>query len=168
MNGEIFCLARNPIQAKELVGRIGSMGIPPKSVAVATQPWEVEHTGHPDSQTAHDAMLGFIFGGAAGWFLGTAIILMIGTPGMAVYEALLFLLAGSTGGAVLGTVFGASGIIGTSRMSTALEQHFEEEVSNGGILIGVEVHNKPEHDQVMSAIGDFGASDVHDFGRMAA
>ena len=168
MREEIFCVAKNPIQAKGIVTRMGAMGISPKDVAVATRPSEVEEASRPGSRIFHDAKLGFAVGGAAGWFLSTAIVVMIGTPAMTVYEALLLLISGSFGGAVLGTVLAATGAFETSRMAPALENHYEEEVAHGGILIAVEFTDKAERDRVRAAIDYFGASDVHDSREMAA
>lgn len=168
MSEELSCVAKNPIQAKGIVTRIGAMGIPPRNVAVATRPSEVEEASHPGSRVLRDAKLGFVIGGAAGWFLSTAIIVMIGSPAMTVYEALLLLMGGGFGGAVLGTIFAATGVFETSRIAPALEHHYEEEVAHGGILIAVEFRDNAERDRVVSAINYFGASDVHDSGEMAA
>ena len=168
MSEEIFCVAKNPFQAKGIVRRIGAMGIPPKNVAVATRPSDVEEASRLGSRVLREAKLGFVVGGAVGWFLSTAIIVMIGTPAMTLYEALLLLMGGGFGGAVLGTVFAATGVFETSRMTPALEHHYEEELAHGGILIAVEFADKAERDRVMSAIDYFGASDVHESREMAA
>jgi hypothetical protein len=165
---EILCVARNPIQARELIKRIESMGIPPRNVAIATRPSEVEHAVYPDSQVLHDAKLGFIFGGLVGWLLSTAVLVMIGTPTMRIAEALPLLIGGVIGGAILGAVFAASGILGAAVMASSLERHYEEEVGRGGILISVEFRNKAEQKAVKSAMHDSGASDVYESVEIAA
>ncbi len=168
MSQEIFCVAHSPIQARGLVARIGDIGILPRNITVTGQPWEVDDVARPDAQILHDAKLGFAIGAATGWFLGTAILIMVATPATTVYEALLFLMAGGMGGAVLGTVFAAAGVFGTSCMPRALERHYEDEVGRGGILVAVEFQDQAERNRVETAMDDFGASDIHDSGEMAA
>jgi hypothetical protein len=168
MREEIFCVAKNPFQAKGIITRIRALGIPPNNVVVASRPSEVEETSRPGSRIFHDAKFGFAAGVAAGWFLSTAIVVMIGTPAMKMYLALLLLIGGAIGGAVLGTVLAATGVFETSRIGDTLEHHYQDEVARGGVLIAIECDDKAERSSVMSAIGYFGASDVHDSSGMAA
>ena len=66
MREEIFCVAKNPFQAKGIITRIRALGIPPNNVVVASRPSEVEETSRPGSRIFHDAKFGFAAGVAAG------------------------------------------------------------------------------------------------------
>src|SRR5205814_8789829 len=58
------------------------------------------------------------------------------------FSALVLVGASAFGGALLGSIIGSTGVFGKTVMPESVEQHLQEEVGRGAILIMVEVRSE--------------------------
>ncbi|MBI4471944.1 MAG: hypothetical protein HY646_04700 [Acidobacteria bacterium] len=159
---EVFCTASSEAQARGIMSRIERIGIAPERVCLATQTDGIEQIVHPAVDLQRAVKFGLIIGAVVGWHVGVGVLVSLGASLAGYWNVALLLPASmALGGTVLGALFGATGAFSQSRMSAGLERHYAEEIDHGRILIAVELKDAAKVDDVVAAVTDEGAADIH-------
>jgi hypothetical protein len=166
---QVFCIATTEAEAEGVISKILQTGITRENIFVCTGYSEMDHLALPVRELRHHVRIGFAVGAAVGWFVGTAMIVLLSSLArLWTGEALLILLNTALAGMVLGTVAGASGGFWRPHISPNLARHYEEEVSHGRVLISVELDDAGNRDMVAAACVGSGGMDIHYSDEMAA
>src|SRR5438093_5438273 len=159
---QIFCTAITEADAEGLVSGILQTGITRENISIATGHPEMGHVALPNRELRRAVQIGVGVGAAVGWFVGTAMLLLLASVNLPwTGEALLMPLITALAGLVLGAVAGASGGFCRPRMSPNLARHYEEEVRQGRVLISVELDDAGNRDKVAAACIRSGGMDIH-------
>ena len=169
MSQDVYCVARTDDQAQEIIEKIQKMGIGPDSFTVVAKPEEVDRTAYRASEEARNAANGAVGGTIIGLLFGGAVLSTMGFAGIpGLFEAILLLACAALGGAMFGAIAGSTGLFAKKRIPTPLERHFEEEISEGGVLLSIQVGSVAERDRLIGTMNALGVADVHYAGEQAA
>ncbi len=166
---QVFCIATTGAEAEAVVSKILETGIRRENIFVAAGLLEMEDIAVPIRELRRHVWIGLGLGAVTGWFVGTAMIILIAsaaTPWTG--EALLIPLNTALTGMVLGTVAGASGGFCRPHISPNLAHHYEEEVRQGRVLISVDLDDASNRDKIAAACLGSGGVDVHCSDEVAA
>jgi hypothetical protein len=169
MSHEVFCLACDPNQAREVVAAIKRMNIKFKNISVIDDNAGLERSNHPKTEELRNAMNGSIGGAVVGLLNGVATLMVIGaaaTPG--ILGVALIVGFSVLGGAMFGAIIGSTGLFAKPRIPVRLEQRYQEQVSRGGVLISVELIDPKQRNRFIAAIHALTVSDIHYSGEPAA
>ena len=166
---QVFCVATTEAEAEGVVSKILQTGITRENIFVATGHSDMDYVVLPIRELRRHVWMGLGVGAATGWFVGTAMIVLLAFVGpLWTREALLIPLYTAFVGMVLGTVAGASGGFCKPGISPNLARHYEEEVEQGRVLISVELDDASNRDKIAAAFADSGGMDVHYSDEVAA
>src|SRR5262249_30528347 len=169
MSQDVYCVARTDDQAQEIIEKIQKMGIDPDALIVVAKPEEVDGAVNGAWDEARNAANGAVGGSILGLLFGVAVLSTMGFAGIpGVFEAVLLLACAALGGAMFGAIVGSTGLFAKKRIPKPLERHFEEEISQGGVLLSIQVRSVAERDRLIGTMNALGVAEVHYAGEQAA
>ena len=156
MSGSIYFLAPTQDRARQVVAQIKQMDIEFGDISVIDERSEVKRIAHPESDELRNAINGSVAGAVIGLLYGAATLAVIGArfiPGL--LGASLILGYAAFGGVMFGAIIGSTGLFAKSRTPLS-------------VLISVELLDPTERDRLVSAMNNWGASEIHHAGESAA
>ena len=167
MNDRLFCTVSQPEQANEAISRMQKLGYAPDEVIVATEISEVERVMESDAAMKRSTLLGIGYGALAGfltglgqmYFLGSTVWTMWGAPAIPIFNAACWALVGS--------IVGCGGILGSKQISPKIVHRFESEVAAAKVLISIPVHDRLKLPVVQATLSELGATNILYSGKAA-
>ena len=167
MKERLFCTVSQPEQASEAIERMQQLGYRPEEVIVAKEISEVEQLMRSEAAVTRSTRLGVAYGALAGFVMGPGQMVFLGPTVWSIWGAAAILIFNAGCWALVGSIVGCGGILGSGRVSTKIVHQFESEVAGAKMLISVPVRNRKELPAVQSALSAVGATNIHFAGKAA-
>ncbi|MEX1112629.1 MAG: hypothetical protein WEC84_04145 [Candidatus Andersenbacteria bacterium] len=155
----VFGLFNTPAEANGFLGEIQTEGFSQDDISIIGQK-DVLVDERKHSHTAEDAGKGAGIGGILGLIAGIAPVVL---PGIGLIIGTGTLIAGTLGGAGLGSIVG--GIVGFFRDQLGMDEDrahvYEQGIQEGNILLTVHTNTADAAEAVEEAMVRYGAHDIH-------
>jgi len=106
-----------------------------------------------------DTEAGFLTGLGQMYFLGSTVWTMWGAPAIPIFNAACWALVGS--------IVGCGGILGSKQISPKIVHRFESEVAAAKVLISIPVHDRLKLPVVQATLSELGATNILYSGKAA-
>jgi hypothetical protein len=170
-NTAVFCLAKNEVQAEQIVEDARDAGFSNDDISVlfpdkgTTRDFAHEkHTKAPEG-AATGALTGGVLGGVAGWLVGIGTIAIPGLGPFVAAGPIMAALSGATVGAAAG---GLTGLLVGLGMPEYEAKRYEGKIRGGNILISVHANSGDEVRRAKDLFKEAGADDISSTGESAA
>jgi hypothetical protein len=170
-NTAVFCLAKNEVQAEQIVEDAREAGFSNDDISVlfpdkgTTRDFAHEkHTKAPEG-AATGALTGGVLGGVAGWLVGIGTIAIPGLGPFVAAGPIMAALSGATVGAAAG---GLTGMLVGLGMPEFEAKRYEGKIKGGNILISVHTNDRDETKRAKELFKEAGADDISSTGESAA
>ncbi len=167
MSKSVFCIAKNDIQARDIVDQLRSSGFMANDISVlfpdksTTKNFAHEkNTKAPEGATT-GAGAGAVLGAAAGWLVGIGALAI---PGLGPFIAAGPIMAALSGAAVGGAVGGVAGALVGMGIPEFEAKRYEGRVKGGNILISVHSENGDDTKRAKEIFEQAKAEDISSAG----
>jgi hypothetical protein len=167
MVDNVFCTVSLPEQADEAVSRMQRLGFRPEEVIVAREVSEVENLIHTEADMTRSTLIGVAYGAIAGVLLGLGQMVFLGPTIWSMWGAAAIPIFNAGCWALIGSIVGCGGILGSRKISPEVAHRLEREVEQSRLLVAVPLHNKAELSQVKASLSEVGATNIHYTGKVA-
>jgi hypothetical protein len=168
MSNKLYCIVSSDSDADRILGRIQQAGFKPLEVVVANDATGIETLANPPQDLTRTTKWGIGLGALTGLFVGLVFMLLGGTREFFTWVgAPLIPFGAAFGWAFYGAILGGSGMFNKGALPPVLKRQFDEEISEGKVVIAIELREPKEFDSLADILYASGASDVH-YGRGAA
>jgi hypothetical protein len=167
MTDNVFCTVSLPEQANEAVSRMQRLGFQPEEVIVASEVSEVEKLIHTEAEVNRSTLLGVAYGAIAGFVVGLGQMVVLGPTIWSMWGAPAIPIFNAGCWALIGSIVGCGGILGSRKVSPEVVHRLEREVERSGLLVAVPLHDKGELAQVKATLSAIGATNIHYTGKVA-
>jgi hypothetical protein len=163
----VFCTASSGAEVEEAVARINDAGIKTNGVTIISQVPELEAAACPSTQINRSIKTGALWGFFIGWAIGLALLLyvpvLMDSPGALSLPAFTAL-----GWVLFGSIVGSGGLLAKPGLPSKLLPHLEEALSEGRILLSLEVATSKELESAAQTLLTMKESDMHRIDAVAA
>ncbi|CAL1239642.1 hypothetical protein [Candidatus Methylocalor cossyra] len=171
MKRAVYCIAKNSVQAEEIVSRLKSSGFSNNDISVlfpdksTTKDFAHEkHTKAPEGATT-GGVVGLGVGGALGWLAGFGSLVI---PGLGPFVAAGPIVAGLSGAAVGTAAGGLLGALVGLGIPEYEAKRYEDKVRGGNVLLAVHTENGEQRAQTERIFKETGAEDIATAGETSA
>jgi hypothetical protein len=167
MKDRLFCTVSQPEQASEAIERMQKFGYGPEEVLVAKEISEVERLMESESRMKRSLLLGVGYGALAGFVMGLGQMVFLGPTIWSMWGAAAIPIFNAGCWALVGSIVGCGGILGSGGLSPKIVHQFESEVAREKMLLSIPLHNRTELPAVQAALSALGATNIHFSGKAA-
>jgi hypothetical protein len=162
----VFCTASSEAEIEAALVRINAAGVK-TNVSIISQLPELESAACPSTQVNRSIRTGVLWGSFIGWTIGLALLVYVpvlmdsaGALSLPAFTAL--------GWALFGSIVGSGGLLATPGLPSKLLPHLEEALSEGRILLSLEVASSRELETAAETLLTMKESDMHRIEPVAA
>lgn len=159
----VYCLAKTPIQASDIVERLKLAGFASADISVlmpdrtGTRDFAIENETKAPEGAAAGAGTGALVGGALGWLTGIGALAIPGLGPLIAAGPIMAALSGAAVGGALGGVTGALVGLGIPEFEA---KRYEGKLKSGHALVSVHSENSDETDRAKEIFRAAGAEDI--------
>jgi hypothetical protein len=157
----VMAVFRRLDEAQAVASELVDAGIPAGNVSVVSKAGETQpQYGAGETKAGAGAAVGAGAGAVIGGVLALASLAVPGIGPLLAIGPLAAALSGAASGAAMGGLFGSIVGLGVPKEHA---RHYENAVRSGGVLVAVEVPDRPTADRVSSLLARRGADELTDF-----
>lgn len=163
MSTAVFCLAKTPAQASDIVGRLKGAGFSNNDISVlmpdkvGSRDFAVENQTKAPEGAVTGAGTGALLGGTLGWLTGIGALAIPGVGPFIAAGPIMAALGGVALGGALGGIAGS--LIGMGIPEYEARQ-YEGKVKGGSVLVSVHSENAQETERAKEIFEISGGEDI--------